>query len=426
MNDTSKHPCFNREAQHRFGRIHLPVAPRCNMLCNFCNRKFDCVNEGHPGVTSAVLTPSEALQYLKDTVARRPEITVAGLAGPGDPFANPEETMETLRLVRGEFPEMLLCVATNGLAIEPYIKELAELQVGHVTITVNAVDPKVGAQVYSWMRYGKRIWRGESAAELLWQRQERAICELKSYGILVKVNSILIPGINDHHIPEVAKAVAMLGADLLNCMPMAPVDGSAFELLPAPDPEMVEYVRKLGEELLPQMTHCARCRADASGLISESRITSVPELKLWIDGKRNEEAATPRPYVAVASYEGALVSQHLGEAERLLIFQRCTGSDEHFEFKEIRPAPSPGSGDARWHELAEILKDCCALLVMSAGPNPQKILAAHGLRIIEMEGLIEDGLTAAYSNSQVPAVMRRRFTGCSQGAGCRGTGTGCG
>jgi nitrogen fixation protein NifB len=426
MNEPSNHPCFNREAQHLFGRIHLPVAPRCNMLCNFCNRKFDCVNEGHPGVTSAVLRPSDAVQYLKDTVVRRPEIVVAGLAGPGDPFANPEETMETLRLVRQEFPEMLLCVATNGLALEPHIKELAELQVSHVTITVNAIDPKVGAEIYAWMRDGKRIYRGEAAAALLWERQEKAIRELKSYGIFVKVNSILIPGINDHHIPEVAKAVAELGVDILNCMPMAPVDGSFFESLPAPDPELVEYIRRLGAESLPQMNHCARCRADASGLISESSVQKAPELMLWIDGKKNREEEDPRPFVAVASYEGALVSQHLGEAEQLLIFQRSAVSDSGFEFIEIRPTPFPGGGDDRWFELAEMLHDCRALLVVSAGPNPQKILSAHGLRVIEMEGLIEDGLAAAYSNSQVPAVMRRRFTSCSQGAGCRGTGTGCG
>ena len=43
MND--RHPCFNREAHGRFGRIHLPVAARCNIVCGFCDRRYACVNE---------------------------------------------------------------------------------------------------------------------------------------------------------------------------------------------------------------------------------------------------------------------------------------------------------------------------------------------------------------------------------------------
>ena len=37
--DFSNHPCFSKDAHKKYGRIHLPVAPRCNMQCNFCNRK---------------------------------------------------------------------------------------------------------------------------------------------------------------------------------------------------------------------------------------------------------------------------------------------------------------------------------------------------------------------------------------------------
>ena len=53
----SAHPCFDKEARHKNARVHLPVAPKCNIQCNYCNRKFDCVNESRPGVTSSVLTP---------------------------------------------------------------------------------------------------------------------------------------------------------------------------------------------------------------------------------------------------------------------------------------------------------------------------------------------------------------------------------
>lgn len=64
MIDTSMHPCFNITASHHCGRVHLPVAPKCNILCNFCRREYDCLNESRPGVTSRLFSPEEALQYL--------------------------------------------------------------------------------------------------------------------------------------------------------------------------------------------------------------------------------------------------------------------------------------------------------------------------------------------------------------------------
>jgi len=40
------------------------VAPKCNILCNYCNRKYDCINESRPGVASAVLKPRRAIACL--------------------------------------------------------------------------------------------------------------------------------------------------------------------------------------------------------------------------------------------------------------------------------------------------------------------------------------------------------------------------
>jgi nitrogen fixation protein NifB len=138
------HPCFNKSAHKSYGRVHLPVAPRCNVQCKFCNRKFDCVNESRPGVTSGILTPYQAMIYLDKVFAEKKNISVVGNAGPGDPFANPDETLETLKRVRETCPDMLLCLATNGLNLAPHVDALAKLKVSHVTVTVNAVDPAAG------------------------------------------------------------------------------------------------------------------------------------------------------------------------------------------------------------------------------------------------------------------------------------------
>ena len=123
--DLARHPCFNKDAKHHFGRLHLPVAPKCNIKCNYCDRKYDCVNESRPGVTSAVLTPGQALRYVERVMEKEASISVVGIAGPGDPLANPAETLETLRLIREKFPSMLLCLASNGLALPNYLDDLA-------------------------------------------------------------------------------------------------------------------------------------------------------------------------------------------------------------------------------------------------------------------------------------------------------------
>lgn len=425
--DFSNHPCFSKYAHKKYGRVHLPVAPRCNIQCNFCNRKYDCMNESRPGVTSTVLTPPQALAYLQDVVAKRPEISVMGIAGPGDPFANPQETMETLRLTRKHFPKMILCVATNGLNVAPYVDEMAKLQVSHVTLTINAVDPEIGGEIYAWVRDGKRPLRGAEAAAVLSARQMDALVTLKARGITVKVNTIIMPGMNDDHIPEVAKKVSALGADIMNLMPMVPVKGAVFQELPPPDTMTTARLRLQCGQLLPQMTHCARCRADAVGYIGEKMTTDQHDaLKHFANASLNPAGNDARPFVAVATMEGALVNQHLGEANRFIVYELDAQKPGSFRLKEIRRAPPEGGGDARWAELAGTLKDCRALLVNAAGPTPMKMLTQHGLKVVEMEGLIDEGLRAVFDDKPVPAALKRRFTGCGAGVTCQGTGTGCG
>ena len=83
-----------------------------------------------------------------------------------------------------------------------------------------------------------------------------------------------------------------------------------------------------------------------------------------------------RPYVAVATMEGILVNQHLGEAYR---FQIWSKTEEGMRCVEERKAPEPGGGDARWKQLAKTLKDCRAVLVAGIGDNPAKELAKAGV-----------------------------------------------
>lgn len=428
------HPCFNVTARKRFGRVHLPVAPRCNIQCRFCDRKFDCVNESRPGVTSGVLSPYQALVYLEHVFEAKGNISVVGIAGPGDPFANPEQTLETLRLVRQAYPEVLLCLATNGLGIAPYIAELAELETGHVTVTVNAVDPAVGAGVYAWVRDGKRVVGPDEGAALLIRRQLSAIRALKAAGIMVKVNTIMIPGINDHHIVEVAKTVAALGVDLFNCLPFHENRGSAFSHIKEPTKAAVAAVRKEAGVYIRQMTHCARCRADAVGCLGDPQDTglmeklkacekmpAVPDSTWDTPDESCGVTDSTRPYVAVATLEGLLVNQHLGAAGELKIFGRRDGRFAHLE---TRATPGAGTGPARWQGLAGTLADCSALLVGGIGEAPQKAMTAAGIDVHVIEGLIDDALAALFSGNSLRGMAKRAPR--KRGEACSGMGMGCG
>lgn len=421
MLDFKRHPCFNVDVKGSCGRLHLPVAPKCNIMCNFCNRKYDCVNESRPGVTSAVLTPAQAEDYVRQVLAVEPRITVAGIAGPGDPFANPRETMDTLRRIRQQFPQLLLCLASNGLGLAPHLDELAALGVSHISLTVNAVDPEIGQQIYSWIRDGKVIYRGRAGADLLWSRQLEAINGLKARGLTVKVNTIVIPGINDHHVPDIAQAMAGLGVDLLNCMPLYPNADTPFAGIPEPTPGRMAELQAAAEHFLPQMRHCTRCRADAVGLLDQDRTEALRSCLSACAARPPE--SPDRPYVAVATREGMLVNQHLGEATR---FQIWGPNGQGFQLLEERPAPPPGGGLRRWETLADTLEDCRAVLISAIGDTPREILAARGIMPIPMEGFIDQGLQLVYNGGDPSALkMRRRGLGGCSGGGAKGPGGGC-
>ena len=418
--DLTAHPCFNEAARQTAARIHLPVAPRCNVQCNFCDRRFDCLNESRPGVTSAVLTPQQALYYLDRAVEKSPAIRVVGIAGPGDPFASPEETLDTLKLVRNRYPEMLLCVASNGLEVAAHAAALAKLQVSHVTLTVNAIDPEIGARIYAWVRAGIRVLRGVDAAALLLERQLAAIVELKRHGIVVKINTIVMPGVNDEHAAAVAREVSSLGANIMNCIPMYPVAGTPFEALGELDRGRLAALRAQTAEFIPQMLHCTRCRADAVGLLGEAQNTELIELlRTAAAGPANPYER--RPYVALASHEGVLINQHVGEASRFWVFEPQPGGPP--TLVETRDAPEAGGGATRWFDLAELLHDCKAVFTSAVGQTPRRILETQGIRVIEAVGVASDAIAAWSATGQVPRGMQKLFQGC--GKGCVGPGTGC-
>ncbi|PKL62093.1 MAG: nitrogenase cofactor biosynthesis protein NifB [Methanomicrobiales archaeon HGW-Methanomicrobiales-2] len=262
----SEHPCYSDKACHSFGRCHLPVAPKCNIQCNYCIRDFDCVNESRPGVTSRVLPPEEALGLVRKVMQEHPYVKVIGIAGPGEPLANPE-TFEALRLVHEEFPQLIMCLSTNGLMLPESIEELAKYDVGNVTVTLNAIDPAIGEKIYSWVEYNGKKYHGREAAELLLSQQLKGIEMAVAKKMLVKINTVYIPGVNDEHIPEIAKKAGEMGAFTFNVIPLIPQ--YKFASITPPTPTEKREMQDRCAQYIKQMRHCARCRADAIGKLGQ-------------------------------------------------------------------------------------------------------------------------------------------------------------
>lgn len=408
-NMLNNHPCYNEDAHTRSARMHLPVAPACNIQCNYCNRKFDCSNESRPGVTSEVLTPEQATSKIAYVREKIPNLSVVGIAGPGDPLAN-EATFRTLDIVRQRFPDLTLCISTNGLALPDNAERLFALGVRFVTVTMNAPDAATGAMIYSRVNFGGKIYSGEEGADILISRQLEGIRICAGLGMLVKVNIVMIPGVNADRIPELVKKVKSLGAYIVNILPLIPVPGTAFENLRGPTPaERKELMDRCSLDAR-MMRHCRQCRADAVGLLGEDRSGEFAGCGLGRgDGCGPSEdirivvPTDPRKHrIALASSDSRTVDSGFGNAVRFMVYD-ADCSDVSFVRRIDVPATEEtvGAGHRRrLADIADLLEDCDIVAVSEIGDLPRSILEERGKRVAVVSGDIRGA---------VAGIVRERF-----------------
>ncbi len=418
------HPCFSEQAHHHFARMHVAVAPACNIQCHYCNRKYDCSNESRPGVVSELLTPDQAVKKVLAVAATIPQMTVLGIAGPGDPLANPERTFETFRQLTEKAPDIKLCVSTNGLNLPEQVEELCKHNIDHVTITINCIDPDVGAKIYPWIFWNNRRIKGRKAAKILIRQQQKGLAMLAERGVLVKVNSVMIPGVNDKHLEEVSKVVKEKGAFLHNVMPLIaePEHGTFYGVMGqrGPTHEELQALQDSCAGDMNMMRHCRQCRADAVGMLGEDRADEftmekveqmdidyaaamqrraeyqaeivarqnrpkpVAEVAVSLDSIRMPRKDTRPVLMAVATQGGGLINQHFGKAKEFLVYE---ASATDVRFIGIRRAdnyctgPSDcGSGESRMPEIIRSLDGCEVLLCAQVGYAPWKKLEAAGIQ----------------------------------------------
>lgn len=417
------HPCYSEGAHHHYARIHVAVAPACNIQCNYCNRKYDCSNESRPGVTSERLTPEESAKKVMFVGGEVQRLSVLGIAGPGDALANPKKTFETFELVREKAPDLKLCLSTNGLELPKFVDEMVKYDIDHVTVTINSVDTtgKIGSEIYPWIFYNNKRYYGEEAAKILLERQLEGMKKCVENGILIKANSVLIPGVNDKHLPEVAKKLKEIGVFLHNIMPILsePEFGTKFALDGVPsatDQQQMEVQEACGMDM-KLMQHCRQCRADAVGLIGEDRgaeftkdtftnmtfdaledhynidarqesQAKIEEFRFFLD-KANERVVKEKEelssdgqtiLVAVTTAGEGMINQHFGSVKEFLIYEAGDKGIRfiHHRKLEYEYCAGPDGGNPI-DPILEKLKDCNLILTAKIGDCPQNDLKAAGL-----------------------------------------------
>lgn len=404
---TKTHPCFSCSSAHKYARMHLPIAPKCNISCNYCLRKFDCVNESRPGVTTEVLSPEEAFAKYKLVKSKMDNLKVVGIAGPGDALANFDNVKATLKLIREHDPEVTFCLSTNGLMLPFYAQELIDLGVSHITITMNAIDPKITAKVYKFVDYLGVTYTGEEGAQILLNNQLSGLKYLTDRGIVVKVNIVMLKGINDNHIEEVVKKVRDLGATITNIMQMIPVKGSVFENMPLTSNKEIMDLRKKCGEHLEQMYHCKQCRADAIGLLGDDQSQKF--------NKPTDKVTEDKPLkFAIASKSGIGVDMHFGHASEFYIYEYKNGDARYLEKRDVEKYCNGKEiceeEEDKFAKLSKVVSDCEGVICLRIGDEPRKKFSGMGIEVFmscdTIESAVAKAAEAILKGTEVKEMLR--------------------
>jgi nitrogen fixation protein NifB len=434
------HPCYSEEAHHYFARMHVAVAPACNIQCNYCNRKYDCSNESRPGVVSEKLTPEQAVRKVVAVANEVPQFSVLGIAGPGDACYDWRKTKATFQEVAARIPDVKLCLSTNGLALPDHVDEIVDMNIDHVTITINMVDPQIGVAIYPWIFWDHRRVTGLEASRILLERQMLGLEMLVARKVLVKVNSVMIPGINDRHLIEVNKVVKAKGAFLHNIMPMIsePEHGTHFGLTGVRGPSAAE-LKELQDKVsggAKLMRHCRQCRADAVGMLGEDRgqeftMDLLPDTAEYNPSRRiayqavvAEERgeyiakkaqagqamaasqAGTKVLVAVATKGGGRINQHFGHATEFQVYEVSAAGISFVGHRKVEKYCEGGRGeDATLDSVIAALDSIKIVLCAKIGDCPKDGLAAAGIEASHEYAYdwIEAGIAAWYAAAH-PAV----------------------
>jgi len=217
------------------------------------------------------MTPEDAMNALHHEMKKSSNLRIVAISGPGEPLYN-IETFVTLENVRKFYPDMKFCLSTNGILLGKSVEYLVSLEVATVSVSMSAILPKTVNKIYSWAIIESNRVDDDRVGNLIPKLQLKGIEEASKAGIDVKVNTILIPDVNDDEILNLSKKIKQAGASLQNIVPLFP--RGLMRNMSSPSVLKLNMLRKAAKRYIPQFTHCRQCRSDVVGIPGCDRVLS--------------------------------------------------------------------------------------------------------------------------------------------------------
>ncbi|MEW6595748.1 MAG: dinitrogenase iron-molybdenum cofactor biosynthesis protein [Thermodesulfobacteriota bacterium] len=366
----SKHGCCGKSPQW----LTLPMAPQAAARIRFC---------GEEKLPQAVPLRG-ALTWIADLLTQGNELAGLDIHGPGDPMATVTMTKELLAALHEQHPALPLGITTLGLGLTEHAEGFAGQGVRRVTLLMDAATAQSVQKIYTWIRPGKRNIPLAEAAGILIEEQAKGIAACKAAGIAVCLLTTVYAGVNEEEIEEIARKAAALGVESMSLLP-----GKGWlkteEKLPLPSEESMAALAATASRHIPAVCVQEQLRGEALPSAGEG-------------GLDMPKPTAARPNVAVLSSNGMDIDLHLGQAIKALIYG--PREDGLACLLGARDLPEPGSGDTRWQQVAEILKDCFVLLASSAGQKPREVLGRHGLSVLLLEDNVEGSVDVLYGGGK--------------------------
>ncbi len=257
------HPCWASDREGLWERIHVPVAAGCNVQCGFCENAIGGCNTLQPAYSTRVISVAKAVEIIERELRSRPNLRIVAVSGPGEPLLN-GRALEVFEQIRRTRDDIEFCLSTNGTLLSECSKRLANLGTTTITVSISASIPETAARIYDWAVLGGKRLKDLEMARAIIERQFRGIDAAVDEGMLIKVNTVLIPGINDKDISILAESLSDHDVSLQNIIPLVPL--GRMKTRRAPTHKEIEAARLQASEWLPQFSHCKLCRSDVVGI----------------------------------------------------------------------------------------------------------------------------------------------------------------
>lgn len=225
----------------RFGRVvnnlRISVTDRCNFRCAYCM----------PETGMKWLAKSELLTYEEITrlagIAARLGVSKIRLTG-GEPLMR-NDLHRLVHSLAGIDGIADLALTTNGYFLAGQAEGLVRAGLGRINISMDSLDPATFARL-ARRDYFSKVWEG--------------IHVLERSGLSpIKINVVLLRGVNDNEIPRFA-ALARTGRFIVRFIEFMPI-GADDEWTPdrvVPTVEVIDRINRNGVPLTPVEFHGAQ------------------------------------------------------------------------------------------------------------------------------------------------------------------------